>query len=374
MRILVVADDITGAAEIAGIARRMGCRVRFTTSPDRLDGVEEVAVLATDTRSMCREEAIKTTRAIVEQLDPLPKGVTLFKKTDSALRGHLVAELQELMQLGYNRALLLAANPSKGRCIERGIYTIGGTPIAETLFRTDPEFPATTSEAVALVGGGVHYANTSEQLPAKGITIGESRTVADVEAWVARLDDATLLAGAADAFQALLRREGFRETAHTPFDGLGGRRTLIALGSTVRHDLSQEPFFRRNRVAQCPMPDSVFAGGEVAVWIAAAEALLTTHNQLLLRIPQQVEVDGGRALNLRRAMAECTAAIVRQMQPEEWIIEGGASAYAMLEEIGWHDFTVANEVAAGVVRLYHAESNTYLTFKPGSYAWGGMFR
>lgn len=373
MRILVIADDITGAAEMAGVARRMGCRVRFTTSPDRLDGSEEVAVLATDTRSMRREQALDTTRAIVVRLSELPKGVILFKKTDSALRGHLVAELQELMLLGYGRALLLAANPSKGRCIEGGIYTINGTPIAETPFRTDPEFPATTSEAVALVGGGVTYATDPQRSLEAGISIGESRTVSDVEAWVAALEHDVLLAGAADAFQALLRREGYRETPQPPFVGLGTKRTLITLGSTVRHDLTQAPFFARNRVAHCPMPDAVFAGGAAQPWIEACRKALPHYPSLLLRIPQQVEVDGGRALHLRRTMAQTAVAVVKEMKPEEWVIEGGASAYAMLEAIGWFDFTVADEVAAGVVRLHHAESDTYVTFKPGSYPWGPLF-
>lgn len=373
MHILVIADDITGAAEMAGIARRMGCRVRFTTSPDRLDGAEEVAVLATDTRSMGREEACDVTRRVVERLAALPQGVVLFKKTDSALRGHLVVELEGLMHLGYRRALLLAANPSKGRCIGEGIYTINGVPIAETLFRTDPEFPATTSQVVDLVGGGVHYAADPAQPLDEGISIGESRTTEEVERWVAGLDSDVLLAGAADAFQALLRREGYRETEQFPFVGLGHRRTLITLGSTVRHKLADEPFFQRNAVGPCPMPDAVFAGGDAEEWIAACHKALCTHQHLLLSIPQRVEVDGARALHLRRAMAATVAALLPTMRPEEWVIEGGASAYAMLERLGWHDFTVVDEVAAGVVRLYHAESNTYLTFKPGSYAWGRMF-
>lgn len=372
MRILVVADDITGAAEMAGIARRMGCRVRFATSPDRLDGREEVVVLATDTRSMSRAAALEKTREVVTAVSRM-EGVRLFKKTDSALRGHLVAELRELMVLGYDRTLLLAANPSKGRCIERGIYTIDGVPIDQTVFRTDPEFPATTANAVALVGGDVHYA-TKPAIPLRlGITIGESRTVEEVARWVASADEKTLLAGAADAFEALLRHAGYTPAPQTPFAGLGERPTLVVLGSTVRHDLTKEPFFEHNRVACCPMPDAVFAGGEPTAWIEQVEQAATTHRSLLLRIPQQVEVDGGRALHLRRAMAATAATAIERHRPEEVVIEGGASAYALLERLGWHTFTVANEIAAGVVRLLHPESGTHLTFKPGSYAWGAMF-
>lgn len=373
MRILVVADDITGAAEMAGIAHRMGCRVAFATSPDRLTDEADVTVIATDTRSMSRSAALDVTRKVVTALRTATEPLLLFKKTDSALRGHIVAELRGLMDLGYDRALLLAANPSKGRCIDKGIYTIAGTPIDQTTFRTDPEFPALTARAVELVGGDAHYA-TNPAIPLRlGISIGESRTTEEVARWVAAADEGVLLAGAADAFESLLRREGYRTTERPAFEGLAVRRTLIVLGSTVRHDLTHEPFFARNRVGIAPMPDAVFAGEEPTGWIEKADRSFAANESLLLRIPQAVEVDGGRALHLRRAMAVTAAAMIEKHRPAELVIEGGASAYALLDRLGWHTFTVTNEIAAGVVRLHHPESGTHLTFKPGSYAWGTMF-
>lgn len=371
MRILVIADDITGAAEMAGVARRMGCRVGFSTLPQPFAGDEEVMVWATDTRSMGREEAVSTTEALLDAVRRSGE-VRLFKKTDSVLRGHVAAELEVLMRLGYKRTLYLPANPSKGRCIVGGIYTIEGRPIAETLFRTDPEFPARCSEVEGLVGGGArHVTNPAEPLQ-EGISIGESRTEEEVAAWIAVADPSTLVAGAADAFKALLTAEGYCEATLEPFAGLGDRSTLIALGSTVRHDLSSEAFFLRNRVAERPMPDAVFEGGASEAWIASC--CTAEEPSLLVKIPQQVKIDGSKALYLRRTMARCVAEAVRHRRPAELVIEGGASAYAILEELRWSDFTVADEIAPGVVRLHHAESGTHLTFKPGSYPWGAMFR
>lgn len=372
MSMLVLADDITGAAEMAGLAHSMGCSVAFTTAIEQIPLDAEVTVVATDTRSMGREEAVAVTRRLVNSLRALPP-MPLFKKCDSALRGHLIAEAEELFALGFRRALILAANPSKGRCVENGIYRINGTPITETVFRTDPEFPATTSEVVALLGGGVHYLRADEPLPDAGICIGESRSEEEVAAQVARIDEQTLLVGAADAFRALLWQQGFRPAAHPAFEGLGAHRTLIALGSTVRHNLSEEPFFQRNRVACCPMPDAVFDGASPEGWIAECRAAMTDAESLLLRIPQEVKVDGSKALHLRGAMAETVATLIHTLHPEEVVIEGGASAFAILAVLGWADFTVRNEIAPGVVRLQHAATGTCLTFKPGSYPWGAMF-
>ena len=383
--IIVIADDITGAAEMAGLALSEGYSVRFTTQIGQLShqaGEAEVVVVATDTRSMLPGEALRTTMQLVDELGRMGK-MTLFKKCDSALRGYIVPELCELMRVGYKRALILAANPSKGRRIEQGIYTIDGTPIAQTIFATDPEFPARTSEVTALTHAGIctveaEYHTLEEGV--SGVTIGQSRSVEEIGAWIEQLEEDTLLVGAADAFRALLHKMGHHATAGvSPFAGLEGQQTLIVCGSTVRHDLSREPLFQRNRVAESPMPDPVFEGESAESWIAEAQALMAREQYLLLRIPQPIPATADRterrakAVYLRNTMATIVASLVKGHRPDELVIEGGASAFAILEALEWSSFTVENEVAPGVVRLGHTESGCHVTFKPGSYHWGALF-
>lgn len=377
-RIVVVADDITGAAEVAGLAHAMGCRVRFTTDPTALAGEEEVTVLATDTRSMLPGEAVRAMVPIVEAVRALEQPVRLFKKCDSALRGYVRSEACELSRAGNGRILVLAANPSKGRCITEDCYTIDGVLITETTFRYDPEFPARTAVVTELVPG-FSYCKVGE--PLERFSIGESRSEADIAAWVEQLDEETLLVGAADAFRALLRKMGYvRPTTQEPFGGLEGRRTLIVCGSTVRHNLFDEPLFQRNKVADSPMPDAVFAGGSPAAWIEQGRMLMEHHDYLLLRIPQAVPdfltIDDRRekAICLRDRMAETAAALIAHRPPEELVLEGGASAFALLSVLGWRHLSMVGEVAPGVVRLRCEENGIYLTFKPGSYPWGPMFQ
>lgn len=377
MRTYVIADDLTGAAEIAGVAHRLGCRVRLTTTVDALRVEDEVVVLATDTRSMGRAEALAYTEEVVRQLATLERPDRLFKKTDSVLRGHVVAELEALWPLGYRQAMLLPANPSKERLIVRRRYTIAGTPLNHTLFRHDPEFPATTSDVVKLLGDGIPYITTRTrrvQLP-EGISIGEVASQEDLERHVARFDaPATIWAGGADLFETLMIRHGKAHQAHAPFAGMGTRRALIVLGSTARHNLFEEPFFARNRVAVSPMPDTVFEGGTTDAWIAESLQLAGEADSLLLRIPQQITHDEGKALQLRHQMAEAVTRLIAELRPDEVIIEGGATAYTILARLAWSDLRIADEIAPGVVRLCHAESGTHLTFKPGSYPWGACFQ
>lgn len=378
MLTLVIADDLTGAAEIAGVAHRLGCRVRLTTALEQLTSQDEVVVIATDTRSMTREEALQATQEVIAQIARLGlRPDRLFKKTDSVLRGHVRCELEALQALGYQRALLLPANPSKGRLIRRRIYSIGGEPLTRTLFRHDPEFPATTSDVVRLVGGHAPYitTRTRRKTLAEGITLGEVGSMEDLRYYVARFDSSeVVLAGSSDLFQCLVEHHGRQPIERPAFAGFGTRRSLIVLGSTARHNLLEEPFFLRNRVAIAPMPDEVFAGGATEGWVREAQRLLTEHDSLLLRIPQQISHDEGRALRLRHQMAETVLALLAEGGFEEVIIEGGATAFTILKGLRWGELTIADEIAPGVVRLHHAQSGTHLTFKPGSYPWGACFR
>ena len=66
---LIIADDITGAAEIAGIAWRKGMKVRLMVYQPNMPTTPlsswrwaggEAFILATDTRSGTEEEAVKT--------------------------------------------------------------------------------------------------------------------------------------------------------------------------------------------------------------------------------------------------------------------------------------------------------------------------
>lgn len=193
---IIIADDITGAAEIAGIAFERGQQVRLVCSGSVCcDHVAaQTIVMATDTRSMSEVEAAAETQRIASAISHQPSAI--FKKTDSALRGHVVAELTTLMAAaGYQRAVYLPANPSKGRIIRQGIYYINNVPLHETAFSYDPEFPAKTSVM-------------KERFPdaeANGIIMPNAESMDDIQRVIAEYNDGkTIFAGAADLFTALL--------------------------------------------------------------------------------------------------------------------------------------------------------------------------
>jgi uncharacterized protein YgbK (DUF1537 family) len=94
--IAVIADDLTGAAELAGIGLNFQLRteIRYRC---RCASTADLLIIATDTRSLPVAEAkqvIADLPASLMQLNPR----LIFKKIDSVLRGHVLDEVQSQLR------------------------------------------------------------------------------------------------------------------------------------------------------------------------------------------------------------------------------------------------------------------------------------
>lgn len=371
---IVIADDITGAAEIAGIALSCGNHVRMVCGAVRFDhhAVQGTVVIATDTRSMSEAEAIAETRRIASAIRCQPS--VIFKKTDSVLRGHVIAELQALMEAtGCHRVVYLPANPSKGRIIRNGVYYMHATPIHETVFSYDPEYPAKTSVL-------------RERFPdaeARGIIMPDAGSLEDIQRVVELYNDGkTIFAGAADLFSAMLNhRDNHGDNSpdmpqsgvdqeNRPHDSEENRPhdSLILCGSTQSKALELG-------IPVAPMPREVYDGQQGAdYWFdQLPSSLIRYPSSLILSIPYTHRTGKEVAVHLRMVMAEMTKRLVARHRPEQLVIEGGATAWATLQALGWTEFSIERQIAPGVVQMRTA-CGTLVTLKPGSYPWGSMFK
>ena len=74
------------------------------------------------------------------------------------------------------------------------------------------------------------------------------------------------------------------------------------------------------------------------------------------------------AVHLRTMMAQMARQLATAHRPDHLVIEGGATAWSTLHALGWHNFTIVNQLAPGVVQM-RADCGTVVTLKPGSYPW-----
>jgi uncharacterized protein YgbK (DUF1537 family) len=73
---------------------------------------------------------------------------------------------------------------------------------------------------------------------------------------------------------------------------------------------------------------------------------------------------------VRAAFAALAAALHREQALEHLLVEGGATASAIVRRLGWAQLDVVHEWAQGVVSLRPpADNRVLLTMKPGSYPW-----
>lgn len=117
-RLLILADDLTGALDAAAPFAGRGLVTDVALSPEALGAVlagpAQVVAVSTQSREITEEEA----RARVARITrALPPGMRLFKKVDSRLKGHVAAELAALAP----KALLVApAIPDFNRIVTDG--------------------------------------------------------------------------------------------------------------------------------------------------------------------------------------------------------------------------------------------------------------
>lgn len=377
-QLIVVADDITGAAEIAGIGLQFGLRVSLVMyMGDEAIAIPEpcdLLIFATDTRSMNEFECIYETSRLCTLITEM--GYTqVFKKTDSALRGHILIELTGLMRAtGRKHALLLPQNPSKGRTIVGGKYYINSVPLHKTSFARDPEFPAETPYVTELCYG-------TKELPIEkvikrnGIYIAEAVTRNEVALQAAKLNEDILPAGGADFFTAYLLSKGYTLKDAPTFNGLGDNSALIVLGSTVRHSIMDSPYIQRHNTPAYNTPRILFFREAPKQWVEKISRAYSKHHSLIIYTDYPPMKGREPALNLREHVGKVVQTLLTEHQPQELIIEGGATAFSVIKRLGWKVFHIQGEVAPGVIRMTPSEKpEITVTLKPGSYPWGELFK
>ena len=373
MRIAVIADDFTGAAELGAVALRYGLSAEVTNRPEG-DSAGDVLALNTDSRSLPPREAAIAAGEAAASIRRAAQWA--YKKTDSVLRGPIVAEVSAVLSaLGLARALLVAPNPSLGRVIRDGCYYVHGTPLHQTGFATDSEYPATTSDVLKLLGPGrlpVTLLVPGQPLPEQGIAVGQAASEDDLRTLAGQVDEQTLAAGGAEFFAAVLAARG-HALANPPQPPRQEGAMLVVCGSAPPYALKTIEQARAHGVAVLPIPQEVPAAqpaspAAMQTWADEAADALARSGAAVVSIGTGSD-RGGSATELTAHLAEVAGAVLSRAKPPRVCVEGGATAAAVARRMGWRRFVVAGELAPGVVCLRVVGGGPMLTMKPGSYPW-----
>ncbi|OXU15168.1 four-carbon acid sugar kinase family protein [Sedimentisphaera salicampi] len=379
--VIAIADDFSGAAEIAGIGREYGMNVEVQTHFAPTENAELI-VVDTDSRLCSAHEAAARVREIACRIKEADLSVDwIYKKTDSVLRGQVKAELEALLEaFEYRRILLSPANPSRGRVVSEGVYYINGRPLSETGFARDDEYPFISSNVAELLDFRTASQNgllrRGKYIPSDGIWIAEAETDDDCRWWASSVDEQTIPAGAADFFSALLKARGMQANPIQEQTFHGSEfPAFFVFGSSS--DYSRR-MLRNAEESGCKagrMPlDALRFTGHVRTyieqWASEIETALREDSIAIAAIDQPELKRAECARRLTALTALLVYEVLSDIPRIHLYIEGGATSSAIVRKMGWQQLRVSHQEAGGVVEMRVEESpNQILTVKPGSYAW-----
>jgi len=288
----------------------------------------------------------------------------IFKKVDSLLRGHVMSELAAQQSLEHTkRVLLCPANPGKGRLIVNGKYLVNGIPISETDFSKDPEFPAKTSLISEILG--------EKNMRKNKIIVVNASSVDDLSEAAKLKDDQTILAGSAAFFAAYLKSlEHVAAPAFKPLPVF--ENALFVCGSAYGKSRKRVEKAREAGASVAYispiLTDEMERVKNMEDCTRLLVAAISAGKRAILTIDGPVLKGNKAAGMLRQSMVRVVMKVLAKVKISEMVVEGGATAYAIIEELKYRRFIPTHEFADGVVRMSVGEQeNMHLTIKPGSY-------
>jgi uncharacterized protein YgbK (DUF1537 family) len=306
--IVLVADDLTGAADAGVQLARRGLRTRVLLDLSDAAACGDVEALSvdTDTRALPAAAAYRRVRQVATKLRAVaPEHV--YKKVDSTLRGNLGAEIDAVMDaFGLQLAVVAPAFPALGRTTRRGIHYLRGTPIHQTEIGRDPRAPVTESDIVRVLEG--QSRRTAALVPLETVAAGPMAVRREVDLQLER--GARLLVFDAEGDDHL------RSVA----TALADRRDLLWVGSAGLAEQLAE--FLGLAVRPPGAPPAEPAGGPVL--LVAGSASETTRQQ----VAAFEACPGVRAVRLDPlalvgTAAECAAEMARCRQALQTALADG---------------------------------------------------
>lgn len=375
----VIADDLTGAAELGAVGLRLGLKAEVLRG-NRVGGEAELVCVDTDSRSSTPAEAAKRAAAAARLLRSAGAR-WIYKKVDSVLRGHVTAEVEAVMrQLGLNRALVLPANPSLGRVIRDGEYFIKGKPIHRTEFASDPEYPRRTAEVIRMLDAPrdfiLRLENGELKVPENTLLIGQADSSQKVRDWAKARESSVLPVGGSEFFAALLAEDLHCATPPVAEEfQFGEDRQLFICGTVSKEGRHLVRSARKAKVPVFTLPHELMWGNDLspgareAISQRVVQALATERRVVLgVGLPPVRNLQAARRLS--KDLVDIAERVLRRAKVKYVFAEGGATSAELVRRMKWSRLEVRREWAPGVATLAVADENSlWLTIKPGSYSW-----
>lgn len=380
MHTLIVADDLTGALDVAGPFAQCGVDTAVVVDPARDWSADlaraRVVSINADSRHLPAEQAAARIAQVLKGVDT--GGRVLLKKIDSTLRGQVVAEtLAMLRATGRLTAVVAPAFPAQGRTVRAGVVLVNGVPLPETSFAKDalsppPLKPLHFEFMLADERVETHCVADLADAPLEAfseqVVVLDADTDAELMTAVQHADDLIdqlLWVGAAGIAQALAAHlYGASATWREPPRVTG--RILFVVGTRAQAT--------RDQVAQLSVAHGVELIEAPNGAVDIERALRSTAPVLVLRAAPGPAGEGDAAV-VAASLGAAADRLLREGGFDAVVASGGDTARAFLSATAVAALRVMGDLMPGIPysRFSHSGRDVWLVTKAGGFGRSGAF-
>ncbi len=379
LRILILADDLSGAADSGIACAGAGLETLVALRHTDEEPVADVLSLDADTRSMTAEQAAKKIDQLIRAYAANPD-LLLFKKIDSTLRGNIGSELAAALQALRDMrpckrrtfAIIAPAFPAFGRTTIDGTQFVHGQPLHDLdIWRVQgmnghariPDMLQPSGLKCEVLGLNVirsARSTLSDMMNAAAeiadVLVCDAETDVDLMAIATasmQLDCKPIWVGSAGLAYQLPHAAGLANTTHVapvsipPVSG----PLLFVIGSLSRNSLEQVRILSSSSViAQiCVPPEVLLAGEQHADWLVYAhelEGAFRSNQDVVLSPKTEPRIDLAERPLIAAALARLASTVASKAGA--LIASGGETARAVFEALGISRLRLLGELEKGI--------------------------
>jgi uncharacterized protein YgbK (DUF1537 family) len=404
-----IADDVTGATDLASTINRAGRTVILSFGMPRKSLPEtDALIIATKSRMAPAREAVAVAQDACRFLTDAGARQIYFKYCstfDSTEEGNIGPVTEALLAaLKQDITLACPSYPAYGRTVYQGHLFVGGQPLAESSMRNHPLTPMTDSNLVRFLGkqcrckvGLVPLSDVEEGAPAVKLAIAREREaggkilIADaifdrhVGTLAAAVPDMRLVTGGASLGGALVAQQASTARGIRDSKTCGGTGpTALLSGSCSTATLAQVKNAMEIVPSKILDPMRLVENGkaEIAAVLDWADnqsrrgdflIYSTAESAKIKAVQTSLGVEKAGTL-LEDAFGEIAAGLAKN-GVRKFVVAGGETSGAVVRALEIRTLSFGEELDAGVPWTYSVDPEGYtLALKSGNFGGPDFFK
>lgn len=382
LKLLIITDDFTGALDTGIQFTKQGVKIQIAVeqNPENISISDSTQVLVIDleTRPLTAQQAYEIVKYVM--IWAKRKNIDyIYKKTDSALRGNVGAELKAVSDVYKECVYFIPAFPKIGRITKNGNHYINNVLLSETAFAKDPFEPVKHSHMKDIITKeytNIEVCCVEKQIQIKdylhkieqGVVVFDAETEQDMKNRLYELKQSQQLkllagcAGLAEFLPEVLCLKGNIEAVYEKKKGL-----YVACGSLNPITKSQmeyaceNGFERVNLSANQKLFLEYYDTEKGKQFLKKLENICQNHNCIIVdtfdEIPYETEKlaeqKGLSKEQVRFAIAKCHGKIVKYLIKKGMdytiFMTGGDTLMGLMKNLENTELTPVCEISQGVV-------------------------